>query len=66
MADNYNKGILGDSLNYWESKINRIIGAIDTFINVPLNNCRRRFEGHFLLVYLGTGIINTFLENLFF
>ena len=42
MADD-NFGIIGDSLNFWESKINSNIGAIETFINVPLNHCRRRF-----------------------
>ena len=41
-ADDY-FGILGDSLNFWESKINRIIYDIETSINVPLNHCRRRF-----------------------
>ena len=28
------------------------IGAIETFINVPLKHCCRGFEGHFILVFI--------------
>ena len=45
-------GILGDSLNFWESKINMIIGTIETFINVPLNHCRQRVLKDISFLYI--------------